>query len=101
MPGPVPDMTEITLIQPDVHLFDDARVLLGIRARELGEPLRLATDRLGRRLEQRIARRLVGERLVAFGIEPRDDGRRRAERRERRKPRLKRHTLIASFTERR
>ncbi len=67
------------------------------RLRELGELVRRAADRLGRRLEQRVAHRLVGERLVAFGVEPRDDGGGRALGRERREPGFERDALVADL----
>src|SRR5262245_47611004 len=76
----------------DIHLAHAARVLLRVRARELGEALRIAADWLGPGLEQCVTHRLFGEGLVALGIEPRDDRGRRAHRREGRKPGLERHT---------
>ena len=78
-------------VQFDIHLTHDAGVFLGIGMRERRKAFRRPADRLGRSLEQGIAGRLIGERPVAFGIQARHDGRRRAERREHRKPGFERN----------
>src|SRR5947209_18822214 len=85
------------LIQPDIHLFHDARVFVRIRAREFSKPLRIAADRLGGGLEQCVACRLVGECVVARCVEPRDRGGWRAERSKHGKPGFEANAAVAAL----
>src|SRR5580693_9592650 len=81
----------------DVEFFDKTCVLFRILLSDASELLRSAADRLGRRLEQALARCGIGERHVDFRVEARDDRGRRSHRHERTVPWLDGKALEASF----